>query len=313
MRIIIGSNNIKGRLKHPVVTLGNFDGVHIGHQKVLEKVIECARKPNPTSLIYTYDPHPAKVLAPQLGLQTLSTLDQKLRSIEAAGIDVCVVENFTHDFAKMTSQEFLTRVILRRLNPSFVVVGYDFTFGRHRSGTVSELKDFCKRHGIVFKIVRPVFLNGMLVSSTEIRRCVTRGDLKLAGRMLGRPYAIVGTIKKGRGIGKELGFHTANIDVENEIIPPQGVWITKCVVGKGRPRLSLTNIGHNPTFGGEELSIESHILGFKGDICGRRMEILFYKYLRPEKVFDDPRALSEQIRRDIKQIQSSKFKVQNFI
>ena len=277
-----------------VFTMGNFDGVHLGHQKILKQLVKAAHKIGGSSVVYTFHPHPAKVMAPEVNLKLLQTQRQKMKAIKDCAVDTCIVEPFTPDFAKMSPQEFFDRVILKRIKPKQIIVGHDLTFGWHRQGTVELLEDLCRKHGIGIEIVEPVFLDEMLISSTQIRKFVSEGMVEMAAKMLGRPFTLEGKVIKGRGIGEEINCHTANLEVENEIIPKSGVYITKTL-----DLASVTNIGYNPTFGGSTLSVETHILNFSKDIYGKKLEICFYKRLRAERIFKNKDLLKGQIEKDI--------------
>lgn len=296
MKVVRESQDIKMPFKAVVLTMGNFDGVHLGHQRIFKEVADRALRVNGTSVVYTYDPHPVKVVAPNAAPSLIQTEAQKLSLIESYGIDICIVEKFTPEFAKLTAKEFFDEVVLERLAPKCIIVGYDFTFGIHRSGTVEMLERLAPKNNIELVVVEAMFLEETLLSSTQVRTYISRGRIEEANAMLGRPCSLVGKVVKGRGIGGKIGFHTANIEIENELIPLTGVYVTK-TLGKR----SVTNIGYNPTFGGTNLTVETHILDFSGDLCGRQLEVEFYKRLRAEKVFKNVEDLRHQIECDVKE------------
>lgn len=296
MKVLQGSGPISAKIFKPVLTLGNFDGVHLGHRKIFKDVVSRAKKIGGSAVVYTYEPHPAKVVAPVSGLKLLQTKVQKLSALEDAGIDICILESFTKKFAMMSPKKFFDKIILRNIKPLEIVIGYDFTFGQKRAGTVELLEKLCVQNSIKFKLVGAKFCGNTLISSTQIRKFVSQGDMLGACKLLGRPYSIVGKVVKGRGIGRELGIHTANLKVLNELLPQPGVYATKV-----KERVAVTNIGFNPTFGGGSLSVETHIIGFKGTLYGKMIEVEFYKRLRDEKMFASIEALKEQIKSDIKE------------
>lgn len=283
-----------------VATLGVFDGVHRGHQRIFHKVAHRAQILRGTGLVYTFDPHPVKILVPEACPPMLMTLGQRIAAIRAAGIDRVVVQKFTRRFSRMSPSAFFRQVIRKRLKVREIFVGYDFTFGFHRSGTVEHLEAMGQKAGIRVTVVEPTLWKERLVSSTQIRRLLSRGQVSAAEGLLGRPYALEGRVIKGRGIGgRELGIHTANLKSENEGILPTGVYATYTVVGKKR-YASVTNIGPNPTFGPGPLSIETHLLNFRRPILGRRIRIEFVEKIREEITFASAAELAVQIRNDIR-------------
>jgi riboflavin kinase/FMN adenylyltransferase len=294
MKIIHGSNKLKSRIKSPVLTIGNFDGAHLGHQKIFRRLVDAAKKNHGTSVVYTFTPHPAKSIVPKSSPLLLQTEEQKMAALTDAKIDLCIIEPFTKSFSLLEPCDFFNKIILKRVKPVHVIAGHDLTFGRHRAGTIEMLRELCLKHKTAFSLVKPFFLKETLVSSTIIRKLLAAGEIETADKMLGRPYALTGTVVKGRGLGAEIGFHTANLKTENELIPLRGVYVTKTFA-----HISITNIGYNPTFGGGDLSIETHILNFSGKLYGKKIEIEFYKRLRDEITFDSPLALSNQIKGDV--------------
>lgn len=302
MKIIRGSKNLPKGKKSPILTMGNFDGVHLGHQKIFKEVKRIAHKSNGVSIAYTYSPHPVRLLAPHEAPLLIQTETQKFKSIEACEIDFCIIEKFNKGFSELKPDQFFEHIILKNICPTTIIVGYDFTFGYHRSGTTELLEKFCGDSGISFQVIPALFIGNKLLSSTQIRRYITDGHIEEANSMLGRKYSIEGVVKKGKGIGKSLGFHTANLKTPNELIPPQGVYISYTTIGGSKPKRhqSLTNIGYNPTFGGTELSIETHILDYSGNLYGTNITVEFLKRIRSEMLFDNPGQLQRQIHMDIK-------------
>lgn len=283
-----------------VATLGVFDGVHRGHQQIFHKVMRRAQILRGTGLVYTFDPHPVKILVPEACPPMLMTLSQRIAAIRAAGIDRVVVQKFTRRFSRMSPSAFFRQVIRKRLKVREIFVGYDFTFGFHRSGTAKHLEAMGQKAGVRVTVVEPTLWKERLVSSTQIRRLLSRGQVSAAEDLLGRPYALEGRVIKGRGIGgRELGIHTANLKSENEGILSTGVYATVTVVGKKR-YASVTNIGPNPTFGPGPLSIETHLLNFRRPLLGRRIRVEFVEKIREEITFASAAKLAVQIRNDIR-------------
>jgi riboflavin kinase/FMN adenylyltransferase len=294
MRIVQGSRNFR-RPKRPVVlTIGNFDGVHLGHQAILKRMAAASNRTGGVSVVYTFEPHPVMAIAPRACPKLLQTTEQKLRALKECGVDIVVIERFTRGFARAPAKKFFEDVVIKRLGPKQIVVGYDLTFGRHRLGNIELLEDWCGASDIGIEVVHPVFLGERLISSTQVRGLAAGGDVGTARNLLGRPYAICGRVVKGLGIGKVFGFHTANLAPDNELLPPEGVYITKTL-----GHASVTNIGFNPTFGGRSLTVETHILNFHKRIYGKRIEVQFYERLRDEKAFGNPLDLKRQVASDI--------------
>lgn len=306
MKIVIGSINIKKNISYPVITFGNFDGVHKGHQRIVNKVVQIAKRQNGTSILYTFDPHPVKILSPDLTPPLLQTKEQKAAILNSLDLDLMIVEPFTKALASLSARDYFQKIIVGRLKVKEIVVGYDFTFGLHREGKVEDLEKFADESEIKVHIINALFLKDSLLSSTHIRHYVEKGDVLSASAMLGRPYSIEGHVIKGRGVGSEIGFHTANLMTKNELIPPPGVYISATRLKKsGKVYKSLTNIGYNPTFGGTKLSIETYLLNFRGDLLKKEIEIEFHKKIRREMTFESPDELRHQIEKDV--IKARKF------
>lgn len=308
MKPTCGSKNFvtpKNPPKNPVVALGVFDGVHRGHCHIFKQVVERARELGGTGVVYTFDPHPVKVLVPEAAPPMINTLAQRIELISHEGIQRVVVEKFTKSFARQTPEIFFEGTIVRRLKARELFVGYDFTFGVHRSGTIDHLQAFARRAKIGIRIVEPYLWKETLVSSTRIRQLLAHGQVQKAEDLLDRPYFIEGKVVSGRGIGgPRLGIHTANLLSENDLLLPTGVYVTTASVS-GRKFQGVTNIGPNPTFGTGPISIESHLLDFhqsafgKG-IRGKRIRIEFLEKIREEITFASAEDLATQIRNDIR-------------
>jgi len=284
-----------------IVALGVFDGVHRGHRELFRKVIARAKAVRGKSAVYTFDPHPVTVVAPAAAPRMINTLEQRIDLIESLGIDKVVVQKFTKAFSQLTPEAFFRKVIVETLKAREIFIGYNFTFGVKRSGTVETLEALGRPLGIDIHILQPFLWRGTLVSSTQVRHYLAAGDLPRAEDLLARPYFLEGRVVKGRGIGgKQLGIHTANLDIENDPILPTGVYVTYTHIG-GRRLKSVTNIGPNPTFGSGPVTIETHILeGFKKNIVGKTLKVDFLKKIREEIRFSTPADLVKQIGKDIK-------------
>ncbi len=295
MIVVNGSDKYRRDDAPSVLCMGNFDGVHLGHQKILKAAVDAAKECGGRSVLYTFDPHPVKIIAPESAPKLIQTEAQKAAAIGACGIDVLVVENFTKDYAEVEPQDFFSEYIIKRIAPTHIVVGYDFTFGFHRHGTVETLRDLGRANNIGVSIVDAVFDDDTLISSSQIRKFIGLGNIEGANKLLGRPYSIAGVVEKGRGLGGEIGVHTANLDFENELIPAEGVYITQALGKK-----AVTNIGPNPTFAGNKLTIETHILDYSGKLYGKKLEVEFFAKIRDEIKFGSADELKKQIEKDIK-------------
>lgn len=284
-----------------VVAIGNFDGLHLGHQKILKALVSKARKMGLPSVVLTFSPHPERVLeGARVGM--IQTLEQRLAGIRAAGPDAALIAAFDRSFASLTAAEFAERVIASSLRAKTVVVGENFRFGKSREGDVSELRRLGRRLGFAVVPVPSALKNGRVVSSSLIRRLLHEGRIAAANALLGRPYEIIGRVERGSGRGRELGFPTANVQPLNEILP-EGVFITAADV-QDRSYPSLTNIGRRPTFGAGRLQVEVHLLGFRGPLYRRRLILRFLRKIRDEKRFDEPEGLVRQVQRDVRTARS---------
>jgi riboflavin kinase/FMN adenylyltransferase len=283
-----------------VLAIGNFDGIHLGHQAILRATVERARTLNAVSTALTFDPSPRKVLRPETAPLRLSTNAQRMEWFNALGLEAVVVLPFTLDLARLSPEEFVEQILLRDLHIKAVLVGENFRFGHQQAGNVKLLSELGAKHGFNVVIVPPVVYRGEVVSSTIIRREVAAGDVSHAARLLGRPFVLTGDVATGTGTGRRFTFPTLNLATEQELLPARGVYITRtCLDGETRSHRSVTNIGMRPTFNGSALSIETHLLDVQLPSPPKRMEVRFWKRLREEKKFSSPEDLREQIARDI--------------
>ena len=299
MQLYTDLDQIKKPFPGAVVTVGNFDGVHLGHQMLFSEVVARAVRRDGVSVVMTFDPHPLKVLRPD-GIKLISTTEQKIELIEQAGIDVLIIIPFTKEFAATTAQDFVDRILIATIGVQDLVVGYDYAFGRGRQGNIAFLKEQGKRYGFPVTVVEAYYEQGMLVSSTRIRELVTQGRMRDVRTLLGRCYQIRGTVQRGRQRGgKVVGFPTANLQIsEEDLCPKRGVYVTQ-VVCQGKLYGGVSNIGYNPTFGEDRLVAETHIFDFQDDIYDQPIKINLLRHLRDEKKFSGPKELAEQIRKDI--------------
>jgi len=296
------------RFAAPVVTLGNFDGVHRGHQAILARVVAEARARGTDGVAITFHPHPTSVLRPQAAPSLLTPLREKVRWTAASGVDVLVLQHFTRAFAMLEPETFVERFLVTRLQVARVIVGHSVNFGHQRRGNATLLERLGGRLGFDVEVIGPVEVDGHVVSSSLVRRVIESGDVRLAAALLGRPYAVVGRVVVGKRRGATLGFPTVNVRAPVGLHPPDGVYAVRVEVeaqrGRGGAdcaaihRDGVANIGRNPTFGDNARTLEAHLFEFNGDVYGRRCRVVFVERLRGEIAFTGVDALVAQIRRD---------------
>ncbi len=300
MRIIRGVKNLSETFPNPVLTIGNFDGVHLGHQAILRKVVERARAVNGTSIAFTFEPHPLKVLAPERSPKLLNTFHGKMRLFEAAGIQVVICASFTRAFAGQDPEAFARDVLHKKIGAREVYVGYDYAFGRGREGSIDFLKKMGQTYGFEVGVVDAVEVGGVVVSSSLVRDLVSAGSMAEAARFLGRHYSIEGVVVTGSHRGHTLGFPTANLRTPNELLPGYGVYAVLADVDC-RKMKGVASIGVRPTFGGGPVSIEVYLFEFHEDIYGRHLDLSFVDRLRGEEKFPDAESLVRQMHKDAEQ------------
>jgi len=301
MQVIFNLNEIKKPLSNPVLTIGNFDGVHKGHLALFDKVKERAKAIGGQSIVMTFEPHPLKVMRPANGPQLITHTGQKLELIEKAGIDIIVCVSFDRDFAAIPAREFVNNILVQKIGIKEIVVGYDYTFGHNREGDINLLREAGNELGFVVHLVGPVQIDQTLVSSTSIRRLIQEGRLGEAKVLLGRDFEVQGIVVKGQNRGgRLLGFPTANLNPHGELLPKRGVYAVKLIMDDHTYN-GVTNVGYNPTFGNTGLTVETHILDYSGDLLGKTIKVHFIKRLRDEMTFKTLDELSDQIAQDIEQ------------
>jgi riboflavin kinase / FMN adenylyltransferase len=288
-------------LKSSVLTIGNFDGVHLGHQALVRRVVERARQKNAVSTVMTFEPHPVKVLYPDRQLKRIFDLSDQEEQLERLGVDILVIEPFSREFSQLEPERYLTEWIYRPFTPETLVVGYDFSFGANRRGSIDFLKEHAPTLGFRVEVVPPVKVGDVLVSSSRIRQAVESGDVELANHLLGRRFYLDGIVERGAGRGRSIGVPTANLHTSAELIPARGVYAA-WVEAEGRKWKAAVNVGMNPTFnqGEAPLAIEAHLIGFSGDLYGDSLKMEFVSRLRDEKKFASAAELIGQIQTDIR-------------
>src|SRR5215471_11181088 len=284
-----------------VLAIGNFDGIHLGHQAILKRAVDLAAKTGAVATALTFEPSPLKVLRPESAPKRISTPEQRLEWFRAVDVESAVVLPFTLELSKLTPQDFVERILVRKLQVRAVLVGENFRFGHKQAGDTTLLRMLGQKHGFEVIALAPVAAHGEIVSSTVIRREIASGEVTQAGRLLGRPFVLTGEIVSGTGSGRKFTFPTLNLKPDQELLPAPGVYVTRTLLEReSKSRRSVTNIGVRPTFGGTTLTVETHLLDFTGEIGAQRMELRFWKRLRAEKRFSGPDELRIQISRDIR-------------
>jgi riboflavin kinase/FMN adenylyltransferase len=286
-------------VEESVVTVGNFDGVHLGHQALLSQTVADARRLGVPSVALTFDPHPLKVLAPRRAPHLILTAEDKLDLLGQFGIEIVVAQRFDANFARIPAEEFVRELIAGRLHAQKMFVGRDLRFGHAREGSVEQLLGWGERWGFEVNVVEPVLIGGSRVSSSRIRELLHQGRVAEARGSLGRSHFISGVVMRGNARGREIGYPTANIASQTEMIPGNGIYATLfCVDGQWRP--SASSIGFNPTFGDNPRTVESYIFDFDQDLYGKPVKLAFVQKIRDEQKFADVPSLVAQIAEDVK-------------
>ncbi|MEE8408803.1 MAG: riboflavin biosynthesis protein RibF [Myxococcota bacterium] len=299
MRILPSSRNLNEPAGPYVIGLGIFDGVHLGHQRLLRKVRDLALAECVDSLVYTFDPHPTSVLSGDDSIRLLEPIESRLEQIAELWINTALIERFDAEFAAITARSFIDDILVGKLRVLQVVVGAGFTFGAGQDGNTGVLAAGGKRRGFGVHVVDPLELHGAPISSTRIRDLVQHGDVRQAARLLGRTFALVGMVGRGAMRGRRIGIATANLTQGNEIVPATGVYVGHGIGGFGK-RPAVINIGFTPTFAGQQLKVEAHLLDYDGaDLYGQPLTLQLVDRLRDERRFEDAAELKAQIERDI--------------
>jgi riboflavin kinase / FMN adenylyltransferase len=280
------------------VTIGNFDGVHRGHEKILRRVRDLALEQKLSPAVLTFYPHPARVLRPSDAPLLLMTLEQRLAAIEATGVDSVLLIHFDAELAKVGPEDFVRRFLVDTMQAKAVLIGANFRFGHRQAGDAKMLADLGQRRGFATQIVPPVIVNDVIVSSTAIRHAVRDGLVAEARQMLGKPFALAGEIRPGTGQGRKLVVPTLNLSTPQELLPKNGVYATEAVV-EGKVYRAATNVGVRPTFNGAGVSVESHLFDFNENLTSGLLEVRFWSRLRDEQKFAGPEALKKQVLGDL--------------
>ncbi|WP_242083116.1 bifunctional riboflavin kinase/FAD synthetase [Aestuariivivens sediminis] len=290
----------KIKIEHSsVVTIGTFDGVHIGHQKIIARLINTAKQEGLKSVILTFFPHPRMVLQKDSHIKLINTIEERYAILESLGIDYLFVKKFTADFSRMGAEDFVKDILVDKLRVKKVIIGYDHRFGRNRNADIEDLRQFGLKYDFEVEEISAQEINEVSVSSTKIRKALAEGDIRKANAYLGYDFMLTGTVTKGKGLGKQLGFPTANIYIKEDykLIPKQGAYIVKSTID-GVLVYGMMNIGVNPTVNGENLSLEVHFFNFNKDLYNNRIRIELIGRLRDEQKFDSLEILKTQLEKD---------------
>lgn len=285
-----------------MITIGTFDGVHIGHRAILDRLVETAQNEDLDSVLLTFFPHPRMVLQTDSNIKLINTISEKKQLLDEIGIDHLVIQPFTREFSRLTAQDFVEDILVHQLNARKIIIGYDHRFGRNRTADIDDLKKFGSTYGFAVEEISARELDDVAISSTKIRRALEDGDIKTANNYLGYAFPINGEIVYGKGIGgKDLNFPTANLELKEsyKLIPGNGVYIVKAKLN-GNSYFGITSIGTNPTVGGKKKTIETYFLDFKGDLYGRSLQLEFLEFIREESQFEGLTELRQAISSDEK-------------
>ncbi len=299
MEVIRGHEAIPDNLHGAYVTIGNFDGVHLGHQYIFRNLADEAHTAGRRAAVITFEPHPKMIIHPdRKPFYLITTLAEKIDLIAKQGMDAVIIIPFTLEFAETTAEEFVCEILWEKLRIGKILIGHDYTFGRGKEGNESFLTAFGKKLGFAVEVMNAFTLGEVIISSTRVRNAILAGDVKMAASFLGRPYNLVGVVVEGHHRGAGLGFPTANIEAEKVLIPAGGVYAAMVNL-EGQKYRAVLNIGWNPTFGDDKQTIEVFLLDFHERIYGKTLEVLFIDKLRDEKKFSGPDELIGQIKRDV--------------
>jgi riboflavin kinase/FMN adenylyltransferase len=282
-----------------IITIGTFDGVHIGHKKILQKVVAEAKKNNLTSAVLTFFPHPRFILNQNSDLKLLNTIEEKKALLNSTELDALLIHPFDQEFANLSPEQFVKKILVDQLKISKIIIGYDHRFGKNRSADINDLIQFGTKYNFEVEQISAQELNEIAISSTKIRTALNEGNINLANNYLGYPYSFSGKVIKGKQIGRTIGFPTANIEIQEplKLLPKNGVYIVKCLV-KNQEVNGIMNIGNRPTVNGTSQSIEVHLLNFDEDIYGLEITVKMIDFIRNEQKFENLDQLKSQIQKD---------------
>lgn len=282
-----------------VVTIGTFDGVHVGHQKIIRRLINAGINGHLKSVVLTFFPHPRMVLQKDTGIKLINTIDERSEILNSLGLDFLLIKEFTQEFSRLTAEDFVKEILVNKLNAKKVIIGYDHRFGRNRNADIEDLKRFGETYGFEVEEISAKDIDDVSVSSTKIRMALSEGDITKANMFLGYPYMLTGIVSKGKGLGKQLGFPTANIRIEEDykLIPKYGSYVVNSTINN-QLVYGMMNVGMNPTVDGKTESIEVHFFDFDDTIYDQKIQVNLLHRIRDEQKFESVEALKNQLAKD---------------
>ena len=303
MEVIHNISNYRPQ-KPAILTIGTFDGIHIGHQKIIRNLVKKAKKEDLCAVVLTFFPHPRMVLQKETQLKMIDTLEEKTKLLEQLGIEVLIIQPFTPEFSRMTAIEYTRDILVNGLSISKLIIGYDHRFGRNREATVEDLKHFGLDYNFTVEEIPAQDIESIAVSSTKIRNAITSGEIKKANQFLGRPFSLNGLVVEGDKIGREMGYPTANLEIEEDykLKPQNGVYLVQSTLD-GKKYFGMMNVGKRPTISGKKTRIETYFFDFKGNLYGKKIRINLLEKIRDEQKFDSLDALKNQLNTDQKSCQ----------
>ena len=298
MKIVQNTSNFSVK-DETYVTIGTFDGVHFGHQKIIEKLVKEAKKANKKSVVLTFFPHPIMVLQKDASLKLLNTIEERATLLEKTDLDYLIIHPFSKDFSRMSALEFVRDILVKQLNISKLIIGYDHHFGKNREGNITQLSEYSHLYGFKVEEIPAQDIDSVSVSSTKVRRALAAGNLKTANHYLGYNFMLTGTVVNGKKLGGKIGYPTANIDVKEtyKLIPKTGVYVVKSSIGR-KTVFGMMNIGNRPTINGNHQTIEIHFFDFNKDLYHKNLTIELLYFLRDEQKFDTIEFLVHQLKKD---------------
>lgn len=287
--------------KKSVVTIGTFDGVHIGHRKIIKRLVASAKKHQLKPTVLTFFPHPRMVLQQDADIKLINTIDERKEILKNAGVEEIVVHPFTKEFSRLTAQEYIQSILVKKLQAKHIIIGYDHRFGRNRTANIDDLKKFGEQFNFTVEEISKEDVDEVAVSSTKIRKALENGEIEKANKYLSEPFMLSGTITKGKGLGKKLGYPTANLHIKEtyKLIPKGGVYVVKSII-EGKPCFGMMNIGTNPTVGGKVQTIETYFFDIDKNLYNKNLQIKVLTRIRDEENFADVNALIEAMKKDEK-------------
>lgn len=299
MKVYQSINSYDGSARETVITIGTFDGVHIGHQRIIEMLNLLKNKESEDSLILTFFPHPRRVLDQSNDIKMLTTLEEKIELLDHFKLDRLIIEPFTREFSRLTALEFVRDILVNQLHLKKLVIGYDHHFGKNREGNFEQLAEYGELYDFEVIEIPAQEIQDVAVSSTKVRKAIEIGDMETANTYLGYPYRLTGTIVSGKGLGRKMSFPTVNLSIveDYKLIPLRGVYVVRTMIGH-KQVFGMMNIGYRPTVGGQGQTIEIHLLDFDGDLYGSKMQIEILSRLRDERKFESMHELGSQLKKD---------------